>query len=146
MQLLARPETQRALMSMLLGPAGRKTVPVGNTPVPVGAFANAANVLSGAAVGEYAERVAIESDAMPAYLANFAGEAAVDPSIPEARAARLLELLAENEPEYDESDEGWESDESDESDDFSYSGSAEDIHAYYDAIEQVELAMAGEDW
>lgn len=143
LQLLARPEVQQALLSMLLGGAGRRSIPVGSTPVPVGAFANTLGVLANQAAVEYAERVPMASEGTPAYLMNFAGEALADPAVPEARAARLIELLADTELEVIESE--------DEMEDYpeSWSGrgrGARSLDSYYDAIEQAELALAGEEW
>jgi hypothetical protein len=82
-------------MSMALGPAGAKNVPVGpgGTAVPVSAFANLLSTLGSRAFGQ-AEAAAQPSEALPRYLYKE-GAIAVDPAIPEQRAARLLELLGE---------------------------------------------------
>lgn len=149
LQMLARPETQRALIAMLLGQAGRRSVPVGGTPVPVSAFANTLGVLANRASLEYAEMVPAAGEGTAAYLMDFAGEAAVDPAVPEARAARLLELLAETDPEQDEQDE---QDEAEYVEILpqprAYRSSRQaawTLDAYYDAIEQAEMALAAED-
>jgi hypothetical protein len=82
-------------MSMALGPAGRKDVPVGaaGTPVPVSAFASLLSVLGSRAFGQ-SEASTEPSEMLPAYLYKE-GELAVDPAVSEQRAARVLELLDE---------------------------------------------------
>jgi hypothetical protein len=84
-------------MSMALGPVGNKNVSVGpaGTSVPVSAFANLLSTLGARAFGQ-AEAAAEPSEALPGYLYNE-GTLAVDPAVPEQRAARLLELLGEAE-------------------------------------------------
>ena len=97
--LLQRPELQKALMSMLLGNAGRPNVPVGPPgnamPVPVGAFANLLGVLANRAASEHNVTAHAEG-AVPLYLLNARGEFCCDPAVPDQRAARLLELLQES--------------------------------------------------
>lgn len=100
---LLRPETLQALISMLMGPAGRSTIPVGNTPVPVGAFTNLLGVLANNAAAEHDALVAASSTAagqgVPRYLENYAGEVQGDPALPEYRAEVLLNILQEAELE-----------------------------------------------
>jgi hypothetical protein len=105
LQTLFRPETLQALISMLLGQAGRQNIPVGNTQVPVGAFTNLLGVLANQAAAEYnAGTNAASSNAYsyPRYMENYAGEAYGDPAIPEHRAEALLNLLRETDVEQDE--------------------------------------------
>lgn len=92
--LLGRPEVQQALMAMLIGPAGRRTVPVGGaqTPVPTTAIAGLLQNLSAQAVSEAAAwGEGAESDL--AYMADARGEFVGDPSEEDDRAARVWDLL-----------------------------------------------------
>lgn len=88
--LLSRPETQQALLALLMSGAGRSTVQVGTTPVPTHAFANA--------ISEIAARVAEATD-MPAsevsgYLVDSEGNPRGDIVNPAERARLLLGDLA----------------------------------------------------
>jgi hypothetical protein len=89
-----RPEMLQALMAMLLGQAGRQNIPVGNTPVPVGAFTNLLGVLANQAAAEY-NAIAPRRGESLRYFEDFAGEPKGDPAVAEHRAAALLELLQE---------------------------------------------------
>ena len=104
LQTMFRPETLQALISMLMGQAGRQSIPVGNMQVPLGGFANLLGVLANQAAAEYdaASMRGYGGEALPRYLENYAGESYGDPAIPEHRAAALLELLAESNLEQDE--------------------------------------------
>ena len=86
-------------MSMMLGQAGKPSVQVGPTPVPVGAFSNLLGVLANRAAAEYNSVVARPSESAPAYLRDYAGEAVGDPAIPAQRADALFELLELTQPE-----------------------------------------------
>ena len=143
MQLLSRPETQRALMAMLVGGAGRRNIPVGGAQVPVSAFANALGVLANRAAVEYAEYMdtAGADEGMAAYLTDYAGQPTADPAVPEARTARLLELLQESEPEQLRATPARFTPQAAAS--RSRFAFADD---YYDAVEQAELAIEGEEW
>ncbi len=83
---LARPEIAQGLLSMVLGGAGRSSVPIGGSPVPLGAIANLLSVLTNRASEDLGETA-------------FAGEggawleAVGDPGSAEARADALLGLL-----------------------------------------------------
>lgn len=106
LQTLFQPQTLQALVSMLMGQAGRQNIPVGNAQVPAPAFANLLGVLANQAASEanaYAQDFGGER--VPRYLESYAGEAIGDPAIPEHRAYALLELLQEAQAEQDESDE-----------------------------------------
>ena len=105
--VLARPETLQALMSMVLGSAGRSNVRVGGSRVPTGAFANLLGTLAGQAGLEYAASTRAQHghfENVPGYLRAFDGEAYGDVANPEYRAAVLLELLQEADEQF-ESDE-----------------------------------------
>jgi hypothetical protein len=91
--LVQRPELIQSLMSMALGSAGRKDIPVGNSSVPVSAFANLLSALGSKAFGQ-AEAFAEPSESLPDYLYK-GGTLAVDPAVPSQRAAALLERLGE---------------------------------------------------
>lgn len=104
LQTMFRPETLQALISMLMGQVGRQSVPVGNTQVPLGGFPNLLGVLANQAAAEYdaASAHGYGSETLPRYLENYAGESYGDPSVPEHRAAALLELFRESDVEHDE--------------------------------------------
>jgi hypothetical protein len=83
LQTIFRPETLQALISMLMGQAGRTSIPVGNTQVPLGGFANAIGVLANQAAAEYnAASLRYTGETLPRYLENYAGESYGDPSVP----------------------------------------------------------------
>jgi hypothetical protein len=92
--LLGRPEVQQALTALNLGPAGRRSVPVGaaQTPVPTTAIAGLLQTLAGQAISE----AAAESDGAEsalAYMADDSGELVGDPSLDHDRAQRVWALL-----------------------------------------------------
>lgn len=134
LQLLARPEIVQALMSMAMGPAGRPSVRVGDTPVPVGGIANLLGVLANQASAEYHAITAGESTGAPAYLLDRTGEFVCDPTNAAERAGVVLNLLADSNP--------WD----DSADDFESESYAIDnpADAFYDDIELAELYAAGE--
>lgn len=135
LQAIFRPETLQALIAMLMGQAGRQSIPVGNTQVPVGGFANLLGVLANQAAAEYnaASMHAYAGENLPDYLRNYAAETNGDPAIPEHRAAVLLELLHESDLKHDDafpsiSPESYRSYESD-----------SEIDEMYDAMDLVEM-------
>jgi hypothetical protein len=91
--LVQRPEVLQALMAMTLQSAGRKDIPVGDTPVPVSAFANLIGTLGSKAFGQ-AEALADPSESLPEYLYKD-GTLLVDPAERSMRAAVLLQRLGE---------------------------------------------------
>jgi hypothetical protein len=91
--LLQNSDVQKALMSLALGSAGRKDVPINGTPVPASAFANLVSTVGSKAFTK-AEAVAEPSEDLPDYLYKN-GSLLVDPAVPSQRAARLLEMLGE---------------------------------------------------
>ena len=91
--LVQRPEVIQSLMSMALGSAGRKDIPVGGTNVPVSAFANLIGMLGAKAFGQ-SEALAEPSESLPPYLYRE-GKLQADPADPAERAAVLLERLGE---------------------------------------------------
>lgn len=97
LSLLNRPEITRGLMSMLMGPAGRSSVPIGGMPVPVGAIANLIGSLANQAAEEY-RAFEGESEEVPSYLRGADGQPVVDPAVPHERAAALMNLLAHTVP------------------------------------------------
>jgi hypothetical protein len=104
LQLLLRPETLQALLAMALGPIGAANVRVGTTNVPVADFSSALGVLTELASAEYAA-VAPPRLGIGGYLYDYAGEAVGDPVVAEHRAAALLRLLQDNEPELSDNGE-----------------------------------------
>ncbi|HEX6749584.1 MAG TPA: hypothetical protein VF092_19975 [Longimicrobium sp.] len=152
LQTLFRPETLQALLAMALGNAGRGEVPVGDTPVPVGAFANLIGVLAGQAGAELpaadpggdggGDGGNGSGEDYPAYLAGPGGAPMVDPAVPEERAAALLHHLARAEAmeaaygeaddeDYGEDDEDWQEDDEDWGED--------DLESMYDEAELEDL-------
>jgi hypothetical protein len=90
---ITNPATIKALTSMLLGPSGSPTIPVGGLPVNVGAFGNMLSVLAGRAASEYNAAMAPAGEATPSYFRDYAGEAVGDAAVPAQRADALYELL-----------------------------------------------------
>ena len=95
LQLLNRPELLQSLLSMAMGQAGNRQTNVGSTSVPPAAFANLLGQLANQAAAEYNSALIWDSEDVPAYLLDGSGHLLVDPSLPEQRAARLLDLLDE---------------------------------------------------
>jgi hypothetical protein len=94
LSLLQRPETMQALAALNLGPAGRRTVPVGSaqTPVPATAIARVIGELVEQAVAEAAALSdGVESELR--YMTDEAGEFVGDPALDRDRAARVWDLL-----------------------------------------------------
>ncbi len=92
--LLGRPEVQQAMMALNLGPAGRRSVPVGSaqTPVPTTAIAGLLQRLTAQAIDEAA---ALHEGAETGlgYMADANGEFVGDPAEEDDRAARVWDLL-----------------------------------------------------
>jgi hypothetical protein len=89
LDLIARPEVQRALLAMRLGPAGTPTVSVGTEEVPVSAFSNLIGQLAQRATAVHDARYAAPLD--PSYRGH--GEDDLDEANPVARAEALLRLV-----------------------------------------------------
>jgi len=138
---ITRPETLQALLSMAMGAAGRRQVPVAGTPVPAGAFANLLGVLANQAAAEYHQTVAGESTGTPMYLLDGAGEFVGDPADPASRAEVLMLRLAEADAlEAAESDEAWDEadDESDELWELAELEAESDEYDEYDLVDAYE--------
>lgn len=131
---ITRPETLQALLSMALGGAGRRQVPVGGTPVPVSAFANLLGQLAGQASAEYHQTIAGESAGTPMYLLDGAGEFIGDPADPASRAEVLLRRFAEADAleAAEADDEAWREAWDEDWDE------ADDLEAEYDEFELAE--------
>jgi hypothetical protein len=91
--LLQRPEVMQSLMSLALGPSGKKEIPVGGTSVPPSAVANLVGTLGSKAFTK-AEADTEPSRDLPAYLYRN-GTLAADPGDPAARAGVLLTRIGE---------------------------------------------------
>ncbi len=137
LQLLARPEIVQALLSMAMGSAGRPSVRVGDTPVPVGGITNLLGVLANQASAEYHAVTAGESTGTPAYLLDRTGEFVCDPTNAADRAGVVLNLLAESNPWDDSADESA-------SESYAIDNPADYDVAFYDGIELAELYAGGE--
>lgn len=94
LQVIQRPEIMQALMAMVMGQSGRRSMPVAGASVPTAAFTNLIGTLANRATAEYSAAVSAPAEGA-AYLYDYAGEALADPAVAEQRAARLLELLHE---------------------------------------------------
>jgi hypothetical protein len=94
LSLLRRPETMQALAALSLGPAGRRSIPVGSaqTPVPVGAVTNLIGQLANQAAAE-AAALGDGAEASLQYMTDESGEFVGDPALDRDRAARLWDLL-----------------------------------------------------
>jgi hypothetical protein len=92
-----QPQVQQALMAMLLGQLGTRTVPIGAAQVPVAAIPNMLGALASRAAAQYHESVGPESDA--ALVAGFS-----ESEDPQERADELLTLLQQEAERYEEWD------------------------------------------
>lgn len=126
--ILARPETGQALGALFSGSNPAIPVGPGSTPVPASAFAGLLGALAREAEAEASWD---DSEALPGYLADSAGQLVVDPDNPDQRAARLLQLLAAGDSEYDDADY----------DDAEYDDAYE--AAEYDAAFEADLPVIG---
>jgi hypothetical protein len=106
LQTIFQPQTLRAIISMLMGPAGCRSIPVGHTQVPPAAFTNLLSVLANQAAAESSASAtrSFAGESVPRYFENYAGEPLGDPAIPEHRAMALLGLLQEAQTEPDEAE------------------------------------------
>lgn len=86
LQLFNSPQLQQALASLIMGSAGRQTLPVGGKQVPTADFANTLGVLASLASKEAAEDYATSSE--ETYIPE-----GFDPANPEHRAEALMGLL-----------------------------------------------------
>ncbi len=147
-QTMFRPETLQALMSMMMGGAGRQNVPVGNTPVPVGAFTNLLGMLANRASAEYNATIGATGESVPRYMENYAGEIESDPAVAENRAERLLEMLQETDLEQNHSYSVKRSVEYEYYEDYpeDYEDTPETDEQIYDAIELDEFYSQNESW
>lgn len=136
LQMIARPEVLQALMGMVMGGAARPNVAIGNTPIPLGAIANALGALANQAAAEY-NAVAAGGEAVPRYLLDERGEFLCDPAVPEQRAAVLVQRLNETALQ-----EYWRGDEDEDADDAAEEGPEEDDR--YDEMDLIDIA--NEDW
>ena len=94
--LLFRPELLDALIAMAMGPAGRRSVVVGDVPVPPGAFTNLLGTLAGEAAAQYNASIDNAAEPVPRYLLDAEGMPRCDVTDPRERAEVLWETL--NEP------------------------------------------------
>jgi hypothetical protein len=94
--LLQRPETQRALAALNLGPLGRPSIPTGSgrTPIPVTAITNLIGQLSNQAAAE-AAAFAGDGESSLHYMTDQFGEFVGDPAVESDRGERVWELLNE---------------------------------------------------
>lgn len=91
--LIQRPEVLQSLMSLALGPSGKKDVSVGGTAVPASAVANLISTVASRAFAQ-AESDTEPTNQLPAYLYRN-GVLTVDPGDPAARAGALLTRIGE---------------------------------------------------
>jgi hypothetical protein len=133
LQAIWRPEFQQALMAMLMGQAGRPTIPIGTAQVPPAALANMMGVLANRAAAE-SNAVASANGESPSYWQDFAGGAIGDPAVAEHRAEALWELLKETDPGERRSYAGWRESQAYQEDDREL-----DDEFYYEMIELAEL-------
>lgn len=98
MSILSRPETRRALRALAGGQNRAIPLGAGGTSVPASAFAGLLGALGREAEAETFSGSGESLDIPPAYLMNGAGQFVVDPSDPDGRAARLLQMLRASPP------------------------------------------------
>ena len=80
---------------MVMSSAGRDSIRIGQTEVPVAAFANLIGTLAQRTASQQNAAVRRESMDTPEYLVNLNGELICDPMDSEQRADVLLELLGQ---------------------------------------------------
>ncbi|MET9272060.1 hypothetical protein [Kribbella sp. NPDC003557] len=104
MRLLATPELGQALAALIRG--SNSTVPAGpgGTPVPANAYAGLLSALARESEAEASGWD--EATAVPAYLVGPDGRLVADPSDPDQRSGRLLQLLSAQPREQEERDDG----------------------------------------
>jgi hypothetical protein len=136
---MLEPRTMQALMAMLMGQAGRQNIPVGNTQVPTGAFANLLGVLANRAAAEFNAVATPAYGEIPHYWESFAGEAMGDPAVAEHRAEALRQLLRETDPGERRSYAGWRESQVYQEDDRELDDRELDDQFYYEMIELAEL-------
>ena len=149
LSLLQRPETMQALGALSLGPAGRRSIPVGaaQTPVPASAITNLIGQLANQASAEAAV-LGDGAEAELVYMTNEAGEFVGDPALDRDRAARLWDLL--NQAQAERLEEALAREQSDEAfeervDEGVDEASDEvDEMAYYEAIELADAESLDE--
>lgn len=96
LSLLARPETMQALLSMLMGSAGRGRVAVGRQQIPVQTFANSIAELASQAAQEATQLQDSHSEFfMESYSLNDSDDPRCDAYNPIERAALLVQKLNE---------------------------------------------------
>lgn len=93
LQTLLQPQVMQGLKSMALGQAGKQSIPVAGTQVPLSAFANLIGTLANQAMAEQHLLHLHETETIPSYILNSEGFPIVDPAVPEQRAEALLNLL-----------------------------------------------------
>lgn len=93
LKTLFNPKVVQGLQSMALGQAGKQAIPVAGTQVSLGSLANMLSSLLAQATEEHHRIQAQMGESTSSYLLNSEGYPVVDPSIPEQRAAALLNLL-----------------------------------------------------
>jgi hypothetical protein len=91
LQLIQNPALLQTLVSLAMGPPGRKSMPVGATPVATGDFLNALKVLAASASEELAETYATN----PEDVYILSSPSKLDPANTQDRAKALMELLQE---------------------------------------------------
>ena len=92
--LIMQPQVLQALMAMMLGAGGSRSVPVAGASVPVAAIPNTLSVLANKAASEYNEVFNAAGEGESAYLYGPSGELAFDLSDPAARAEAVVRLFA----------------------------------------------------
>jgi hypothetical protein len=146
LSLLQRPETMQALGAMSLGPAGRRSIPVGSaqTPVPVGAITNLIGQLANQASAEAAV-LGDGAEASLTYMTDEAGAFVGDPALDRDRAARLWDLL--NHAQAERLEEALAIEQTDEVFDEGTDEASDEMDemAYYDALELAVSESAEED-
>lgn len=137
--LLANPQVQQALMSLLMGSAGRQSVRIAGESVPVGAIASTIEVLAREAAAEHSALQPGETAS--SYLLDDYGEFLVDPASQEERAALIYELI-------EEENEALVSDQEDKTLNLGHQHRylQEQIDALYDELEEERLDDEAEDY
>jgi hypothetical protein len=128
---------------MALGQAGRQTIPVAGTQVPLSAFTTMLGSLLTQATEEQHRIQSQLGESTSSYLLNAEGYPTVDPNIPEHRATALLNLLQQEsinrlqEQMYNSHRQR---------SSHRFPAVQEDVDHYYDMLELASLQDDLEDW
>lgn len=140
LKTLFNPKVLQGLQSMALGQAGKQTIPVAGTQVPISSFTNLLGSLLTQATEEQHRIQASSGESVGSYFINAEGYPTVDFNSPEQRAGVLLNLLQQ------ESLSQWQQAGKTQSRYSQRQHAQEDIDHYYDMLDLASLPEDLEEW